>query len=64
MYCMIIKLVEDVDAVYITYSQKEQDSKTFKEDIQIVTMKSRIQETGTRESLNVNMIKNRFYYRY
>lgn len=64
MYCMIIKLVEDVDAVYITYSQKEQDSKTFKEDIQIVTMKSRIQETGTWESLNVNMIKNRFYYRY
>lgn len=64
MYCMIIKLVEDVDAVYITYSQKEQDSKTFKEDIQIVTVKSRIQETGTRESLNVNMIKNRFYYRY
>lgn len=64
MYCILIKLVEDVDAVYITCSQKGQDSKRFKENIQIGTVKIRIQESGPLESLDINIIKYRFYYRH
>lgn len=38
MYCILIKLVEDVDAVYITYSQEGQDSERFKENTLISTV--------------------------
>lgn len=64
MYCILIKSVEDVDAVYITRSWKGLDPKRFKETIQTGSVTSRIQETGTLESLNINTIKHGNFYKY